>query len=45
MLVGLFAASRLGDFGPADPALAELLGRPPVAVEEFLRGALTGAAG
>jgi uncharacterized protein YbjT (DUF2867 family) len=40
MLVGLFAASRLGDFEPADPALEELLGRPPVSIEEYLRGAL-----
>ena len=44
MLVGLFAASRLGDFGPADPALGELLGRSPVTIEDYLRGALTGAA-
>jgi uncharacterized protein YbjT (DUF2867 family) len=42
MLVGLFAASRRGDFGPADPALGELLGRSPVTIEEFLRGALAG---
>ena len=41
MLVGLFAAARNGDFGPADPALAELLGRPATSPEEYLRGALT----
>ena len=41
MLVGLFAAARNGDFGPADPALAELLGRPATSPEDYLRGALT----
>ena len=40
MLVGLFAASRLGAFGPADPALAELLGRPPITIEAYLRTSL-----
>jgi NAD(P)H dehydrogenase (quinone) len=41
MLVGMFAASRRGDFGPSDPALAELLGRPTTGIEEYLRGALS----
>ena len=45
MLVGLFAASRRGDFGPADPALAELLGRPTIGIEQYLRGALPKTAG
>lgn len=45
MLVGLFAASRLGAFGPADPALGELLGRSPIAIEDYLRGELSGANG
>lgn len=40
MLVGLFAASRDGDFGPADPTLTRLLGRPPAAVRDVLRTAL-----
>jgi uncharacterized protein YbjT (DUF2867 family) len=40
MLVGLFAASRRGDFGPADPALATLLGRPTTTIEDYLRTAL-----
>ena len=40
MLVGLFAASRDGDFGPADPTLADLLGRPTVTIEDYLRTAL-----
>jgi uncharacterized protein YbjT (DUF2867 family) len=43
MLVGLFAASRRGDFGPADPALATLLGRPTTTIEDYLRGALPAA--
>ena len=40
MLVGMFAASRAGDFGPADPALADLLGRPAVSITDYLREAL-----
>jgi NAD(P)H dehydrogenase (quinone) len=40
MMVGLFAAARRGDFGPADPALATLLGRPVVSMQEYLRAAL-----
>ncbi|MET0187697.1 MAG: NAD(P)H-binding protein [Pseudonocardia sediminis] len=43
MLVGLFAASRDGDFGPADPTLANLLGRPPLSVRDVLRTALVTA--
>lgn len=37
ILVGMFAASRRGDFGPADPALATLLGRPTTTIEQYLR--------
>jgi NAD(P)H dehydrogenase (quinone) len=40
MLVGLFAASRLGAFGPADPTLGELLGRPPIPIDQYLRTSL-----
>jgi uncharacterized protein YbjT (DUF2867 family) len=40
MMIGLFAASRRGDFAPADPALATLLGRPATTIEEYLRSAL-----
>ena len=43
MLVGLFVASRRGDFGPADPALAALLGRPTTTIEDYLRGAMPAA--
>jgi NAD(P)H dehydrogenase (quinone) len=44
MLVGLFAASRQGDFGPSDPALAKLLGRPATGIEQYLRDELPKAA-
>lgn len=43
MLVGLFAASRRGDFGPVDPALAAVLGRPTTTIEEYLRASLPAA--
>ena len=36
MLVGLFAASRRGDFAAAGPALAGLLGRPTISIEDYL---------
>ena len=35
--LGLFAASRNGEFSAVDPALESLLGRPPVSVRELLR--------
>lgn len=41
LMLTLFLAGRRGDFGPADPALATLLGRPATSVEEYLRGALS----
>ncbi|MGW4080050.1 NmrA family NAD(P)-binding protein [Streptomyces asiaticus] len=41
MLVGLFAASREGDFTPVDPTLADVLGRPVVRVEDYLKSAVT----
>lgn len=37
MMIGMFAASRQGAFGPADPALATLLGRPVTTIEDYLR--------
>jgi uncharacterized protein YbjT (DUF2867 family) len=40
MLVGMFAASRRGDFAPATPDLAELIGHPPITIEAYLRAAL-----
>lgn len=36
MLVGLFAASRQGEFAAVDPTLDRLLGRPPLTVREVL---------
>ena len=39
MLVGMFVASRQGDFAPADPTLARLLDRPTVSVEDVLKAA------
>jgi len=36
MLLGLFAASRAGEFAAVDPTLAELLGRPPLTVRDLL---------
>ncbi|GAA1964657.1 NAD(P)H-binding protein [Amycolatopsis minnesotensis] len=43
MLVGMFTASRHGDFGPAGPALATVLGRPATSIEDYLREALPAA--
>ncbi|WNV85886.1 NAD(P)H-binding protein [Umezawaea sp. Da 62-37] len=40
MLVGLFTASRQGDFAEVDPTLAALLGRPPVPLRDVVRAAL-----
>jgi NAD(P)H dehydrogenase (quinone) len=40
MMVGMFDASRRGDFAPADPALAELIGRPATSVRQYLESAL-----
>ena len=36
MLLGLFAASRAGEFAAVDPTLGELLGRPPLTVRAVL---------
>jgi uncharacterized protein YbjT (DUF2867 family) len=41
MLVGMFAASRRGDFAPSGPMLADLLGRPATSVREVLGAALS----
>lgn len=40
LLLGLFAASRQGEFAEVDPALERLLGRPPVRVREHLASQL-----
>jgi len=36
MLLGLFAASRAGEFAAVDPTLGEMLGRPPLTVRDVL---------
>jgi NAD(P)H dehydrogenase (quinone) len=36
MLVGLFAASRQGEFAAVDPTLERLLGRPPISMRSVL---------
>jgi len=36
MLVGLFAASRKGEFAAVDPTLERLLGRPPISMRDVL---------
>ena len=41
LLVGMFAASRNGDFAPADPTLAGLVGRPATSLHDDLRAALS----
>lgn len=40
LLVGLFVASRRGEFAAVDPALERLLGRPPQSMREILRARL-----
>lgn len=41
LMVGMFAASRRGDFAPSDPTLADLLGRPTTTIEKYLRGEIS----
>jgi NAD(P)H dehydrogenase (quinone) len=41
MLVGLFAASRRGEFAAVDPTLERLLGRPPMSMRDVLRTRLS----
>jgi NAD(P)H dehydrogenase (quinone) len=40
LFLGLFEAARAGAFDVVDPCLGQLLGRPPVALRDFLAGAL-----
>lgn len=40
MLLGTFRASRRGEFSRADPALADLLGRPTLPLRDLLKAAL-----
>jgi NAD(P)H dehydrogenase (quinone) len=39
MLLGLFAASRNGEFAAVDPTLESLLGQPPLSMRNVLRSA------
>jgi hypothetical protein len=43
LLLGLFAASRDHEFAQVDPALARLLGRPPMSLRGFLKPAISPA--
>jgi uncharacterized protein YbjT (DUF2867 family) len=40
LLVGMFAASHQGEFAQVDPALARLIGRPPVPLRAILEPAI-----
>jgi NAD(P)H dehydrogenase (quinone) len=42
LLVGLFAASRKGEFAGVDPTLEHLLGRPPMSLRDVLAARLSG---
>ena len=41
MLLGMYQAARRGDFARVDPALAQLLGRPPQSMRDFFAAKLT----
>jgi len=41
MFLGIFAASRQGDFAHVDPTLARLIGRPPMPVRDVLKAAIS----
>ncbi|MFB9834476.1 SDR family oxidoreductase [Actinoallomurus acaciae] len=43
LLLGIFAASRKGEFAEVDPTLARLIGRPPVSFGQFLATAVSPA--
>lgn len=42
LLLGMFLASRRGEFAVTDPALEELLGRPATSLREYLAAAMPG---
>ncbi|WP_434599805.1 NAD(P)H-binding protein [Streptomyces sp. A5-4] len=42
LLLGLFAASRQGEFAGVDPTLEKTLGREPITLRQFLADRLTG---
>ncbi|MEW9702137.1 SDR family oxidoreductase [Paenibacillus sp. SI8] len=41
MRMGMFLASRRGDFAQVDPALANLIGRPPISFREVLKESIS----
>lgn len=43
MLLGLFAASRQGEFANVDPTLGRLIGRPPTSLRDTLKAAIAPA--
>jgi NAD(P)H dehydrogenase (quinone) len=43
MLMGMFAASRRGEFARVGPALARLIGHPPVTLRDVLKAAISPA--
>ncbi|MNU41813.1 Quinone oxidoreductase 2 [compost metagenome] len=40
LLTGIFQASRQGDFSQIDPTLENLIGRPPIRFQEFLKDSI-----
>jgi len=43
MLLGLFVASRQGEFAPVDPTPTRLIGRPPTPLRDVLKAAISPA--
>ena len=43
MLLGMFRASRQGEFNRVDPTLARLIGRPPIPLQDVLSAAVSPA--
>jgi len=43
MLLGMFRASRRGEFARVDPTLARLIGRPPMPLQDVLKAAISPA--
>lgn len=41
LTIGMFMASRQGDFAQVDPALAHLIGRPPMSFREVLKESIS----
>jgi hypothetical protein len=40
MLVGLFLASRNGEFARVEPTLRRLIGRPPMTLRDIMKAAI-----